>query len=85
MISKRPLLLLLLLTLLAIASVLFSLLSGSVTLSLHDLLNAPFAGEKSLQLQIIREIRLPRTVAAFLVGGLLSLSGVILQILLRNP
>ena len=63
---------------------LFSLLSGSVTLSLHDLLNAPFAGEKSLQLQIIREIRLPRTVAAFLVGGLLSLSGVIMQILLRN-
>ena len=77
--------LLLLLTLLAIASVLFSLLSGSVTLSLHDLLNAPFACEKSLQLQIIREIRLPRTVAAFLVGGLLSLSGVIMQILLRNP
>jgi len=64
--------------------VLFSLLSGSVTLSLHDLLNAPFASEESLQLQIVREIRLPRTMAAFLVGGLLSLSGVIMQILLRN-
>ena len=64
---------------------LFSLLTGSVTLSLHELLNAPFAGEESLQLQIVREIRLPRTVAAFLVGGLLSLSGVIMQILLRNP
>ena len=63
---------------------LFSLLSGSVTLSLHDLLNAPFASEESLQLQIVREIRLPRTMAAFLVGGLLSLSGVIMQILLRN-
>ncbi|MBG09920.1 MAG: ABC transporter permease [Gammaproteobacteria bacterium] len=84
MISQRPFLLLLLLTLLAVASVLFSLLSGSVTLSLHDLLNAPFASEESLQLQIVREIRLPRTMAAFLVGGLLSLSGVIMQILLRN-
>ncbi|HBW84737.1 MAG TPA: ABC transporter permease, partial [Gammaproteobacteria bacterium] len=51
---------------------------------MHDLLNAPFASEESLQLQIVREIRLPRTMAAFLVGGLLSLSGVIMQILLRN-
>ena len=74
----------LLLTLLALASVLFSLLSGSVSLSLNDLLNAPFASEESLKLQIVREIRLPRTMAAFLVGGLLSLSGVIMQILLRN-
>ena len=69
----------------AFASVLFSLLSGSITLSLHDLLTAPFATEESLKLQIIRDIRLPRTVSAFLVGGLLSLSGVIMQILLRNP
>ena len=58
--SKRPYLLLLLLTLLALASVLFSLLSGSVTLSLHELLNTPFADEESLQVQIVREIRLPK-------------------------
>jgi iron complex transport system permease protein len=34
---------------------------------------------------VIRELRMPRALAAFAVGGLLSLSGALLQVLLRNP
>lgn len=34
---------------------------------------------------VIRELRLPRAVAAFTSGGLLALSGALMQVLLRNP
>jgi iron complex transport system permease protein len=34
---------------------------------------------------LILQLRLPRVLAAFVVGGLLSLSGALMQLLLRNP
>lgn len=34
---------------------------------------------------VVHELRLPRALAAFAVGGLLALSGALLQVLLRNP
>jgi iron complex transport system permease protein len=34
---------------------------------------------------VIRELRAPRALSAFAVGGLLALSGALLQVLLRNP
>ena len=34
---------------------------------------------------MIHELRLPRALSAFAVGGLLALSGALLQVLLRNP
>ena len=34
---------------------------------------------------IVRELRLPRALAAFAVGGLLALAGALMQALLRNP
>ncbi len=85
MIANRQLLLLTLLLLLAVVSALFSLLSGSVDISPRQLLSAFFTTETSLATQVLHEIRLPRTLAAFVTGGLLSLSGVIMQVLLRNP
>ncbi|MFJ2987861.1 FecCD family ABC transporter permease [Collimonas sp. NPDC087041] len=35
--------------------------------------------------QIFLSLRLPRVAAAFIVGGLLSLAGALMQVLLRNP
>jgi iron complex transport system permease protein len=60
----------LLLILLSAASVLAALSIGSVT-------NADSA--------IIYQLRLPRVLAAFAVGGLLAMSGSLLQVLTRNP
>ncbi len=34
---------------------------------------------------IVRELRLPRALCAFAVGGLLAVAGALLQVLLRNP
>lgn len=73
------------LILLAMISFLLSLLSGSVDLSLGQLLRELFQPQNDLAAQVLREIRIPRALAAFTTGGLLALAGVIMQVLLRNP
>lgn len=85
MIATKQSLLLLLLVLLTIVSILFSLLSGSVELTLIQLLSELSQPQNELHSQIIHEIRIPRTIAAFITGGLLALAGAIMQVLLRNP
>ncbi|MDP6095183.1 MAG: iron ABC transporter permease [Gammaproteobacteria bacterium] len=83
--SSRHLMLLGLLALLTLASLIVSLLSGSVDLGLSDLIAVLFGSPDNLQAQVLYEIRIPRTLAAFTTGGLLAISGVIMQVLLRNP
>ncbi|MDA1373004.1 MAG: iron ABC transporter permease [Proteobacteria bacterium] len=83
--DSRHYLLLSLLVVLTLVSTLLSLLSGSVDLSLSELLNELWKQQNQLQNQVLWEIRIPRTLAAFVTGGLLAMSGVIMQVLLRNP
>ena len=85
MISSKHLLLLATLILLAMISFLLSLLSGSVDLSLGQLLRELCQPQNDLAGQVLREIRIPRALAAFTTGGLLARAGVIMQVLLRNP
>jgi iron complex transport system permease protein len=66
-------------------SILFSLLSGSVELGLSAVISELLQPGTELENLVLREIRIPRTLAAFTTGGLLALSGVIMQVLLRNP
>lgn len=67
---------------LAAASLLAALLSGSVDLDWRGLL----LGDASPAVRaIFLELRLPRAIAAFVVGGLLALSGSLMQVLLKNP
>ncbi len=67
----------------AALSVCGALLSGSLPLSAGEVwLGLLGRGETA---QIVQELRLPRVLAAFACGGLLSLAGVLLQALLRNP
>lgn len=85
MIERRHFYLLGFLFVTAIISVLFSLASGSISVSWNELLNAITGNGASVQAQVVHDIRLPRTLAAFTTGGLLAMSGVIMQVLLRNP
>lgn len=85
MIANKQILLLSSLTAFAIASLIFSMLSGSVEISLPDVLQSLFSADRNFNSQVLQEIRLPRTLAAFVTGGLLALSGAIMQVLLRNP
>jgi iron complex transport system permease protein len=83
--ARKQILLLISLTAFTAASILFSLLSGSVDIGLAQLINYFFAADSNLNSQVLFQIRLPRTLAAFITGGLLALSGAIMQVLLRNP
>ena len=65
-------------------SLVIGLLAGPVTLSpreIWDGLVRPYSDSAA----IVRDLRLPRILLAFLVGGSLSVVGASLQALLRNP
>ncbi len=85
MISNKQILLLTSLLIFSAASILFSLLSGSVDITLAEIAGSILSAETNLNSQVLHQIRIPRTLAAFVTGGLLALSGAIMQVLLRNP
>lgn len=58
---------------------------GSTPLSPGRVIAALFGGGDVADRLVVWEIRLPRAVAAFVVGGALAASGAALQGLLRNP
>jgi iron complex transport system permease protein len=62
-----------------------SLLLGPTSIPLERTLPALFGQGTASDVTIVQDIRLPRTLAAFLVGALLGVSGAALQGLLRNP
>ena len=85
MIAQKQILLLSSLIIFSMSSIVFSLLSGSIDIPATQLVKDIFSAESSLNAQVLQEIRVPRTLAAFVTGGLLALSGAIMQVLLRNP
>lgn len=76
---------LLLISVLCLGCLLLSLSLGSVHLSWAECFHALWRSDASLAQRIIWQIRLPRVLTAFCVGGLLALSGNLLQVLLQNP
>lgn len=73
-----------LLLLLTLACFAVGLSSGSVAVPLSEIMSALW-GSDTLHSTVILELRLPRLLAAFAVGGLLAVAGALLQVLLRNP
>jgi iron complex transport system permease protein len=73
------------LSVLVVLLMLISLGIGPVRLSPWSVLEALFGGGSEVSQVIVREIRLPRTLLAMAIGGILGLSGAALQGLLRNP
>lgn len=62
-----------------------SLCLGSAALSVQAVIRSIFSGYNTTEYNILFEIRLPRIILGFAIGGALSLAGVILQGLFRNP
>ena len=85
MINKHQILLIPSLLLFSLASLLISLTSGSVDISAMQMIGELFTANESLSNQILWDIRIPRSASAFITGALLAMSGVIMQVLLRNP
>ncbi|HET7834655.1 FecCD family ABC transporter permease [Variovorax ginsengisoli] len=68
--------------LVALAGALLVLGAGIGSTGFENLLAA---GDDPVALQIVRDIRLPRTLGAWLAGALLGLAGAVAQGLFRNP
>ena len=62
-----------------------SLTLGSANVTTAEVWRALFSSEASLARDVVIDLRLPRALTAFGVGGLLALAGALLQVLLRNP
>jgi iron complex transport system permease protein len=64
----------------------FALSHGSLDIGTSELWRALLGNrDNATAYLVVHELRLPRALAAFAVGGLLALSGALLQVLLRNP
>lgn len=82
-----PLVIKRLIALLAVAGAVFlaALFIGTSGISFEQTLAALGSGADDATRAVIMEVRLPRLLAAFGVGGLLAVAGVLLQALFRNP
>lgn len=58
---------------------------GAQTVSFQEIHDAIFFYDHSLNARLIRDIRIPRVLCAALTGGILALSGAMMQGVLRNP
>jgi iron complex transport system permease protein len=73
------------LVVLATAVCLASLLNGGSGISARQAIAALLGAGDEAARSVMLEVRLPRLLAAYGVGGLLALTGVLLQALFRNP
>nr|WP_237564367.1 iron chelate uptake ABC transporter family permease subunit [Actinomyces sp. 432] len=69
----------------AAAAGVYTLLTGAYTLSAADALRVLAGGGSDLDRFIVLGQRLPRVIAAVLIGAMLAISGAVFQSLSRNP
>ncbi|MFN0163136.1 MAG: FecCD family ABC transporter permease [Burkholderiales bacterium] len=70
---------------LAFGAFLHALATGSVAIPAGEVVRVVAGGGASAEsAQVVLELRLPRALAAFAVGGLLALAGALMQTLMRN-
>jgi len=73
------------LIILSLASFLLAFSVGSISFTFLEIFSTLFSNKDSIVHTVIWELRVPRAYIAFVTGGLLSLAGLIMQVLLRNP
>ena len=78
----RPLVALILLGILAVT---LAIAVGSAQVGVGKVLWVFAGGGSELDRTLILDLRLPRVLSAFAVGGLLAVAGALMQVLLRNP
>ncbi|MEA3304103.1 MAG: iron ABC transporter permease, partial [Pseudomonadota bacterium] len=81
---KQPLAILLI-TLGVALMLLLSVSYGSISIPFAAIIELLLNPDESTWSRILWELRVPRAVFAFIIGGLLALAGVLMQALLRNP
>lgn len=65
--------------------ILVAICVGAKNISLETVFNSIFAYKEELDMQLVRDVRLPRALSAAIVGGLLGMAGAMMQGVTRNP
>ena len=84
MIKKRTAVMFIILTAVMILTLFMNLFTGSTDISFSDFM-AALSGKENSASDILLKIRVPRALAALLLGGALALSGYLLQTFFHNP
>ncbi|MDK2586972.1 iron ABC transporter permease [Romboutsia sedimentorum] len=83
--KKKAFLLILIGLVMLISGLLLSISLGANDISFSTTIKSLLSSDVDINTSIIKDIRLPRALAAALVGGFLSVSGAIMQGITRNP
>ena len=83
--SPRLFGLIILLLVISALCILYSLTTGSVNIGLTRVMEIMLGDVEGMQAKVVMELRLPRVISGFLVGGMLALAGALMQVLLKNP
>lgn len=83
--SKKKRILIFVMLIMTVILAFACLFAGSASMSALDCLNALFGRSTAANVRIVRNIRLPRMLAAVIAGAGLSVSGLVMQTNLNNP
>lgn len=70
---------------LLVVGIVASISLGAKNIDLTTILHSIFNDSNDINTKIIRDVRIPRAIAATLVGGFLAVAGAIMQGITRNP
>ena len=72
-------------TIILIVGIGLSISMGAKEISIQTIVKSVFQSSDDVNMTIVRDVRMPRALAAVLVGGFLGVSGAIMQGVTRNP
>lgn len=58
---------------------------GSVHIAFSDIFNSIFNYSENLELMLVRDVRIPRALSVLMTGGILGVTGAMIQGVTRNP
>ena len=83
--NKKVTLLVTLCSLFAIIGLIVAICAGVKSIPLQTVIDSIFHYEDILDMQLVRDVRIPRAICTAFIGGLLGITGAMMQGVTRNP
>ena len=83
--SKRLSIFLICSLLLLVVGLVLAVRLGSVHIAFSDIFNSIFNYSETLELMLVRDVRIPRALSVLMTGGILGVTGAMIQGVTRNP
>ena len=83
--NKRTIIFVICSLLLLVGGLTLAVRLGSVHITFSDIWNSIFNYNETLELMLVRDVRIPRTLCVLFTGGVLGVTGAMIQGVTRNP